>query len=846
MVLSPGDRLGPYEIVGLIGSGGMGEVYRARDPRLQRSVAIKVLRRSPTDPEQIARFSREARAAGSLNHPNIVAVFDVGTEDGTPYVVTELLEGQTLRQRLDRGPLPYRKAVEYGIQIAQALATAHAKGIWHRDVKPANAFITNDGHVKLLDFGIAKLTEREAWMDSPDATRETTQEGEIRGTAGYMAPEQVLGGPVDHRADIFALGAVLYEMFTASRAFKRATTIETMSAVLQDEPADPLTVNPGLPPQAAALVRRCLEKDREERFQSARDLAFNLHQLREPTGVATALPRPHSRSRRRLVLWILGVTALAGSAAIAMLMQRVPPHVAFEQLTFHRGRIGGARFASETRSVVYSDTHHRNALELWRLDLADSPASRLLPSPEGSDILATRTGEVALALRRRFLLGERFVGTLAVVPIGGGPPRELAENVEDADWDASGGKLVVARSTGDAGGPSRIELPLDTTLYTTAGSIRFVRFSRDGQRIAFVEDSSRRAVGGRVAVVNLSGKVTMLTEEWPSVRGLAWSANGDEIWFTAGDARTTRALRAVDLAGKQRTVLAAPASMTLWDIAPDGRVLLSRDDERKAVVGVPPGETTERDVSWYDDSGVAALSADGQWLLTGDRFGIYLRPTDGSPPIDLGMKDAFADDLSPDGQNVLATRKGQLMLIPKGAGDAKPLPPYSLTSYSGSRWFPDGTRILINGTEKGRSLRSYIQDVKGGPPQPLTPENTWAVSISPDGLWAAAITEGKPVSLYPVTGGPPRTVPGSQPGERPIAWSADGKSLWLYRRGEVPARVYQLEIDTGRRQLWKTLSPPDTAGVISIVDFLITPTANAYFYSYTQLLSQLYLVKGFK
>ena len=846
MSFSSGDRLGPYEIVGLLGSGGMGDVYRAHDPRLRRSVAIKVLRRSPTDPEQIARFSREARAAGSLNHPNIVSVFDVGAEDGLPYVVTELLEGQTLRQRLDKGQVPYRKAVEYGIQIAQALATAHAKGIWHRDVKPANAFITNDGHVKLLDFGIAKLGERDAWTESREATREASREGEIRGTAGYMAPEQVVGGPVDHRADIFALGAVLYEMFTGSRAFKRATTIETMSAVLQEEAPDPLTLAPALPPQAAAVVRRCLEKDREERFQSARDLAFNLQQLIEPTGVSKALPQTVSHSRRRLLPWMLGVTVLAGSMAIATQLLRVEPPVAFEQLTFHRGRIGGARFASEAHSVVYSNTREQNALELWRLDLADSPASRPLPYPKGSDILATHRGEVALALERRFLLGERFIGTLAVASIGGGTPRRLAENVEDADWDGSGDKMVVALSSGDVAGPSRIEYPLHTTLYSTGGSIRFVRFSRDGKRIAFVEDGSGRAVGGRVGVVDLNGSVTMLTGEWPSVRGLAWSARGDEIWFTAGDARTNRALRAVSLTGTQRTILAAPASMTLWDIAPDGRVLLTRDDERKAIVGVAPGQTTERDVSWFDDSGIAALSANGKSLLTGDRFGIYLGPTDGSPPIPLGLKDGFADDLSPDGSTVVATKGGRLMLIPTGAGELKQLPAFSIVQYNGARWLPDGTHIIFTGAEKGRPLRSYIQDINGGPPKPFTPENTWSVSVSPDGRLAAAITDGKPISLYPLDGGAPRQVPGSQSTERPVAWSADGKSLWLFRRGEVPAHVYQLEIATGRRQLWKTLSPLDTAGVISIVDFLITPTANAYFYSYTQLLSQLYLVRGLK
>ncbi len=227
--LSPGDRLGPYQIIELLGAGGMGEVYRAHDPRLGRDVALKILRRSSVDPDDVARFGREARAAGSLNHPNIVAVFDVGSEGGVPYVVTELLEGETLHARLNRGLLPYRKAVEYGIQIAQALDAAHAKGIWHRDVKPANAFITSDGRVKLLDFGIAKLSSR-VTGGGDDSTTEHTLENVVRGTAGYMAPEQVLGERVDHRADIFALGAVLYELFTGAGAVQRPATRENKRA----------------------------------------------------------------------------------------------------------------------------------------------------------------------------------------------------------------------------------------------------------------------------------------------------------------------------------------------------------------------------------------------------------------------------------------------------------------------------------------------------------------------------------------------------------------------------------------------------------------------------------------
>jgi eukaryotic-like serine/threonine-protein kinase len=844
--LSVGDRVGPYEIVGLLGAGGMGEVYRAHDPRLGRDVAVKVVGRSSPDPEHIARFTREARAAGSLNHPNIVAVYDADTQAGVPYVVTELLEGETLRARLNRGPLPYRKAIDYGIHIAQALDAAHARGIWHRDVKPANAFITEQGHVKLLDFGIAKLSEADAAIHTDDSTIEGTAAGQIRGTAGYMSPEQVLGHAVDHRTDIFALGAVLYEMFTGVRAFHRPSTVETMTAVLQADPVDPLTLNASLPPAAAAVFRRCLEKNKEERFQSARDLAFDLQQLRELSGGTRPLEGGAFALRRKALPATLAALVIIEAVALAVLVSRPQSAATFEQLTFRRGRIGGARFASEGQAVIYSESGDRNTPQVWRLDLADSPASRLLEYAAGSDVLAARAGELALSVRRRFLLGERFVGTLAVAPLGGGSPREVAENIEDADWDPSGAQLAVARSAGDVGGQSQIEYPIGRALYTTGGSIRFIRLSRDGQRIAFLEDPVGRGVSGHVAVVDLNGRVTRLTEEWSGVRGLAWSASGDEIWFTAGHVRTNRALRAVTLAGKERVVLEAPGSLTLWDIAADGRVLVTRDEERRSIVGVPPGETTERDLSWFDNSGVADLSNDGRWLLFGDRFGVYVRQTDGSPPIYLGLKDGFADDLSPDGKTVLATTLSgrQLVLVPRGAGDPRPLPPHGIVSYRGARWFPDGRRILFNGNEAGRDLRSYVQDLTGSPPRPLTPANTRAVSISPDGEWAAAIGPGQGISLWPVAGGPARAVTGTQQDERPVAWSADGRALWLVRRGEVPAHVYQVDIATGRRHLWKTLVPPDAAGVYSIIEFQITPTGHAYFYSYTRLLSQLYLVRG--
>jgi eukaryotic-like serine/threonine-protein kinase len=843
--LSPGSRLGPYHIVSPLGAGGMGEVYRARDPRLRRDVAVKILHRSISlTPQHVERLGREARAAGSLNHPNIVAVFDVGMEGPVPYVVSELLEGESLRLRIARAPLPYRKALEYGIQLAQALGAAHEKGIWHRDVKPGNAFITTDGRLKLLDFGLVKLRPRPVRVDSNDSTADFTEPGGMHGTLGYMSPEQVLGEDVDHRTDIFALGAVLFEMLTGSPAFRRASSFEAAKAVLNEEPADVLERNGSVPQAAAVVVRRCLEKNREERFQSARDLAFHLQQLHEIAAPARSQPGLRISRRRATIVAVLGVTVLAGAAwAMVQLLQRPVP--AFEQLTFRRGRIGGARFA-EGGAIVYSEAREGKPLEVWWLG-GPNRESRLL-GHVGSDVLATHRGRLALSLERRFVVGDRFVGTLAEAPLGEGSPHERVKDVDDADWDPSGKALAVAHWT-TPGGESRLEYPPGTKLYDTPGSLRYLRFSPDGLRIAFLEDPSGRAAGGRVAMVDLQGRYTRLTGDWPSAHGLAWSPNGREVWFAAGTSRSSRALRAVDLDGRERVVLQAPASVTLRDVASDGRVLLTRDEERSALVGVPPGETGERDLSWFDTSSLSDLSEDGKLLLFGDRFGLYIRRTDGSrPPIHLGLTDAFADAFSPDGTRILATTSSgqQLVILPAGLGEAVPLPSHGINAYKGARWFPDGKHVLFNGTQPGQKLRAYIQDVESGRPRALTPEDTWVTAISPDGEHVATIGSEPGIVLWPVTPGTPRRVPASHAGDRPVAWSADGRSLWVFRRGEVPAEVARLDISTGQRQLWKKLTPPDPSGVYSISDFCVTRDGRAYFYSYKRALSQLYTVTGLR
>ena len=577
IALSIGQRLGPYEILGALGSGGMGEVFRARDTRLRRDVALKVIHPALVKPEYVERFSREARAAAALNHPNILAVFDVSIEGPLPYVVSELLEGESLRARLDRGPLQYRKALEYGIQIAQALAAAHGKGIYHRDVKPANIFLTTDGRVKLLDFGLAKLAPLLGDPEDPTMTRHRPGHASARPATWPRSRSSAGRRPSDRH--LRPRGGAVRDA-DGSRAFSRSSATRTMNAVVHEEPDDPLALNPSLSPAAAVAVRRCLEKNRDERFQSARDLAFHLHQLAQATTGSHPTPTQIRSGRRLMAALAVGVVALL--PVLAWMISRPGPSPAFQQLTFHRGRIGGARFAGQT--IVYSQARGLDPPEV-SLRLSASPEAR--PLNYAADVLATRAGELALGLHRRFVGGERFVGTLALVPLGGGAPHEILDDVEDADCEAEGAEFVVARSRG-LGAGSRLEYPVGRTLYETSGSLHHPRLSRDGRYVAVHEDPAGLGTAGRVVILGRDGRVAHKTGDWTGLRGLAWSPDGREVWFTAAVSRANRALRAVLLNGRERVVHEAPGSLTIWDAAPDGRVLLTREEERWRWWACPP------------------------------------------------------------------------------------------------------------------------------------------------------------------------------------------------------------------------------------------------------------------
>src|SRR4051794_121890 len=398
MPLSPGTRLGSCEILAPLGAGGMGEVYRARDTALGRDVAVKVLPPDfASDPDRLRRFTQEAQAAAALNHPNILAIHHVGTERGAPFIVSELLEGETLRDQLNAGAVPVRKAVEYAIQVANGLASAHDKGIVHRDLKPENLFVTRDGRVKILDFGLAKLTGAEGrTIEDRQTVTAGTSAGMVLGPVGYMSPEQVRAQPVDARSDLFSLGAILYELVSGRRAFHGETPADTMSAILREEP-EPLTASTvGVPPSLERVVRHCLEKNPYERFQSARDLKFDLSEIIASPSGSSSSPQmsgiaPVPTAARRPGLFVIGALAclaLAAAAGLGWWAHRapLPPQPTYQRLTFRRGTIATARFAPDRKTVVYGAAWEGAPVETF-LVTTDSPESRPL-GVAGSDVFA--------------------------------------------------------------------------------------------------------------------------------------------------------------------------------------------------------------------------------------------------------------------------------------------------------------------------------------------------------------------------------------------------------------------------------------------------------------------------
>jgi eukaryotic-like serine/threonine-protein kinase len=864
MPLGVGTKLGPYEIVSPLGAGGMGEVYRARDAKLGREIAVKVLPAVISeDPGRLHRFEQEARAASGLNHPGIVTIYDIGSAEGVTYIAMELVEGRTLRELLAEGPLSTRKLLEIGTQLADGLAKAHGAGIVHRDLKPENLMVTKDGFVKILDFGLAKLSETPSRHLSalPTAVAPPTEPGTVLGTVGYMSPEQAGGQPLDFRSDQFALGSILYEMAAGKRAFQRKTVAETLTAIIREDPEPIGQLSPRTPAPLRWIIERCLAKDPEERYASTRDLARDLASVRDHLsetsasgGLAAVEPAP--RKRR---VWLLPAAAtLVLGAALALILRgafegRPASQVRFQRLTFRRGPVWSARFAPDGQTIIYAASWDGvQKPELYSVRV-ENPESLRLALPAGQIEAISRTGKM-LVLDPLHSIGFAKTGTLSEVPLSGSAPRDLLEDVGSADWAPDGSALAVVRA------PQwryRLEFPVGKVLYeTTTGWIRHPRVSPEADAVAFLDHPRFGDDFGSLAIVDRSGKKRNLSGEWESAAGVAWSADGQEVWFSAARTGASRTLYGVTLSGRQRTVATTPGNMVLQDLAPGGRVLFVNHNAMSGILALLPGETKERDLSGLDWSVGPTLSEDEKTLVftdegqdAGPGYTVYLRKLDGSPAVRLG--EGLAKAISPDGKWVLTllvrSAPAQFVLLPTGAGETKTFPKDSIDRAAFTAFFPDGKSVLFAGSEPGRPRRSFIQDLAGGPARPITREGVEASALSPDGKSYLARTREGEFFLAPLQGGPSRPIRGLEPTDRPLRWTSDGRALFVRRTvRELPARVYRVDIETGRRELWKEFTPADPAGIWNITPAAISADGQIILFNYFRTLSDLYLAEGMK
>ncbi|MEJ7622827.1 MAG: protein kinase [Pyrinomonadaceae bacterium] len=858
-----------YRIISKIGAGGMGEVFKAHDSRLDREVAIKLL---PDDfasnEERLQRFEQEAKATSALNHPNILTVYDIGEHDGSPFIVAELLEGEELRHRLDEGPIPLRKLTEYAQQIVSGLSAAHEKGITHRDLKPENLFITKDDRVKILDFGLAKLREPDANIHgSEDATRRAiTNPGVIMGTVGYMSPEQVRGHATDYRSDIFSFGTILHEMITGKRAFQEETMAETMSAILKEEPEELSESNPNISPALERIVRRCLEKKADRRFQSTSDLGFALESLSATTSSSrtsmseiAAEAEPARRSRIPLLiagvlnlaligagLWYFGSRFLTPSAANVA-------EVTYKTVSFEKGFVFAARFAPDGRTIVYSADWDSQPRSIFVTNL-DNLEYRSLGFP-GTDLLGvSSTGELAILSGSTLDTGEPYhrTGTLARASFTGGASRPEFEGVRFADFGLNNTMAIIRVDEGreviEFPAGQKLNVRNDGVDQAMPGKVGYLtpRVSPSGDHVAFFEDRSNIE---KVWVFDRSGKFITASQPFSDWWSLAWKSP-NEVWFAATETSGATNIYSLDLAGHQRLVYRAPSAITLHDISPQGDVLVSFDRGSKGIEILEGADAQPRDRSGRSDPFVA-FSADHTILLGGNVVYAY-KPSDAQP---VKIADGRGLALSPDGTKAIVASAQSpitISIVPTGVGRPQAIDIGPIDAVEWAGWLPDG-RIVVQATRTGSGTTVYMLSVAGRDPVQLLPDgitlpssgrNTGNNLISPDGGRIIALDGARKFVVCTIAAPICRLLAGVQDSDAVSGWTPDGQGLYLFQNQPGQTQVDRLDVASAKRTAWKTVHPlnPSASGIVN----LIVAPDGAIAYGYRKDDSQLCVIKGLK
>ncbi len=844
----------------------MGVVYKAEDSKLERTVALKFLSPHLLGNEDVRkRFAREAKAAAALDHSNVCTVYEIDEADGKTFIAMALVEGESLDQKIARGPLKLEEALRIGQQIATGLEAAHKRGVVHRDVKPENVIVGDDGHVTVMDFGLAQLA---------DASR-LTRTDETIGTTSYMSPEQTQGSGADHRTDLWALGVVLYEMVTGQQPFQGDYGQAIMYSILNEEPEPITALRTGVPMEVEWIVNKCLAKAADKRYQSAGEVLVDLSAqskriesgqsavLKAAVGQAQPAPGPASKLKRPTAVFLAALAALVVLAAAFVagtnFTSEEPTFPTFTRLTFRPGTVTSARFAPDGNTIVYSAAWEGGRRELFT-KRPGSPESRSLNIQDVDIMAISKTGEMVLALRPpRNLLASfgspdiSVPATLLQASLAGGAPREVLRDVLFAGF-APDGQLGVARMIDRR---VRVELPVGKVLYETPDHVSSFRVSpRDGQ-IALSERPFGYGGEWQIATIDRDGgKIVLGTRASGDNLNLVWSPDGGAVWYDegwmAGDT-----IRALTPSGAESIVHRGPVALRLLDVSEGRRALVSRVNWRCGINCLAPGQKAERDLSWFDASEVDDITSDGETILITEfgegggigRWGVYLRKTSGEPAVRLGDGQAFA--LSSDGKMALTMSLGsppEVVLLPTGTGEPIRIRNDDITNYEAMDWMPDGRQFVFAGSASGQGVRCYIQDVDGGEPRPITPEGyrffIGQKAVSPSGEWLAAEADGPP-SMFPIEGGEEREIPGVEPGDNFAAWSADGRSIFLGSL-EVPQRVYRVDIATGKRSLWKALAPADTVGVLDIWSVQISADEQSYCYSFGRHISDLYLVEGLR